>query len=654
MFFNQYPYLNLNDFNLDYILKTLHVLSERLENFIALNTIKYANPIQWNITKQYEANTVVIDANVGTAYLSVNPVPTGVAITNTDYWTPIFTLNLLSSNQNLTLRDDGANVLATFASAVDDWLIWNNTLYKVSRAIAVNEAYVVGYNLDRYTVELFIKDYIAAIESSIGDLTDLTTTDKSDIVSAINEVNQLIDNLSNNVGDITDLDTTDKTNVVSAINENFAAISDINDKISDMQIVNVKDYGAKGDGSTDDTTAIQNAVNAATNAVVYFPAGTYIISSTITIGSNATIVGINKTKSIIKRSATMTGNTFTVTSAGSLKVSDIFFLRDFVYDSSSITNQLTTEAHISISGGQEVEIKNCLFWDMPYHIKIESTSLVNIDNCNFKGSMWDSTDANRQEGRACIAIGQNSYCQIVNIRNCYLGGGYIKNNATVTVGGTTDTIDLNIGSLYGIAAYCCESLIVDNCYIGGFNSSAIQLQPTQTILSQIRITNNFFDGCFDGAINAISTDSTKKVFDLIISNNHFNGQICSKNGVAVLNATGVACVDRAIISNNVFENYLLSCMWLCACTGVLIRDNQFTSYNCKNNNPANPNYNSGIYAGYVGSKINCQGNSYGGGINGTEVTSYCVNGIYYGASGFGSATNEVDFGVSGTLITNSD
>lgn len=47
-------------------------------------------------------------------------------------------------------------------------------------------------------------------------------------------------------------------------------------------LVNVKDFGALGDGSTDDTTAIQAAINSATGvvsgSVVYFPAGTYIIA----------------------------------------------------------------------------------------------------------------------------------------------------------------------------------------------------------------------------------------------------------------------------------------------------------------------------------------------------------------------------------------
>lgn len=57
---------------------------------------------------------------------------------------------------------------------------------------------------------------------------------------------------------------------------------------------NVMDYGAKGDGSTDDTAAINAAISAGnrctpgscvstttTPAVVYFPAGTYMVSSPI-------------------------------------------------------------------------------------------------------------------------------------------------------------------------------------------------------------------------------------------------------------------------------------------------------------------------------------------------------------------------------------
>jgi len=60
---------------------------------------------------------------------------------------------------------------------------------------------------------------------------------------------------------------------------------------------NVSAYGAKGDGITDDTTAIQNAINAATAAgggtVVFpYPSNYYRVSSKITLDSNVTLLGL--------------------------------------------------------------------------------------------------------------------------------------------------------------------------------------------------------------------------------------------------------------------------------------------------------------------------------------------------------------------------
>jgi len=70
----------------------------------------------------------------------------------------------------------------------------------------------------------------------------------------------------------------------------------IADRLADA--VNVKDYGAVGDGATDDTAAIQAALDAAIGSVVIVPAGTFIISDELFIPSNVTIDGAGTLKLI--------------------------------------------------------------------------------------------------------------------------------------------------------------------------------------------------------------------------------------------------------------------------------------------------------------------------------------------------------------------
>lgn len=59
------------------------------------------------------------------------------------------------------------------------------------------------------------------------------------------------------------------------------------DKFTDA--VSVKDFGAAGDGLTDDTLAIQQALTA--HDSVYIPPGTYFITGTITVGERQTLYG---------------------------------------------------------------------------------------------------------------------------------------------------------------------------------------------------------------------------------------------------------------------------------------------------------------------------------------------------------------------------
>ena len=59
----------------------------------------------------------------------------------------------------------------------------------------------------------------------------------------------------------------------------FAASAPLVAAVEQSGIVNAKSYGAVGDGTTDDTKAIQRALNE--DATVYFPKGTYMVTETL-------------------------------------------------------------------------------------------------------------------------------------------------------------------------------------------------------------------------------------------------------------------------------------------------------------------------------------------------------------------------------------
>jgi len=74
-------------------------------------------------------------------------------------------------------------------------------------------------------------------------------------------------------------------------------------------VANVRDFGAKGDGKTDDTAAIQKAISenrSRGGRIVYLPAGTYLVSDKLSYGDNLeqakflTIQGQGRDQSIIR------------------------------------------------------------------------------------------------------------------------------------------------------------------------------------------------------------------------------------------------------------------------------------------------------------------------------------------------------------------
>lgn len=285
--FNQYPYLNLNDLNLDYLLNEIKSMYNDVTNFVSINAIKYADPIQWNITSQYEKNTVVIDPLTGTAYISVAAVPSGVALTRTEYWTVVFDLGsfVTRAAQNFTSHwESDTTLTATFPTPANGWLVWGDVLYKALVNITAGDSYVVGGNIEHFTIEDLYNEYlntIANIIQTVGDLTDLQTSDASSIVVAINSV----------LHDVND-----------RITDEVADINATIDALPAGDWVNVrkppKPYAAAvGDGVTDDTAAIQALINAFGG--VFFPQGVYRITDSLDF-ENKTLIGENMMNTIIK------------------------------------------------------------------------------------------------------------------------------------------------------------------------------------------------------------------------------------------------------------------------------------------------------------------------------------------------------------------
>lgn len=84
-FFNKYPYTDFHELNLDWLISKMKELQIQFDEFKVVNNITFSG--QWDITKQYPAWTIVSDNNIG--YVSIQPVPVGVVLTNSDYWVEV-------------------------------------------------------------------------------------------------------------------------------------------------------------------------------------------------------------------------------------------------------------------------------------------------------------------------------------------------------------------------------------------------------------------------------------------------------------------------------------------------------------------------------------------------------------------------------------
>ena len=273
-YFREIPYTTLSQLNLDWLIKGLSKLETDINNFVSLNTIKYANPFDWDITTQYATNTLVFNPADYTAYLSVKPVPSGVEIDNTDYWTPVFTLaDVLTAYRNaITPVFEEAGAPAT--TAIDKGkLFWiGSGIYYATAKINPGDTVAIGTNCAATNISAELLKYVTAITA------EQTAREQADA--------QLQANI-----------TAEQT----AREQADQQLQDAINNIPDAAFVNLADYGAKADAyvfdnatklwwrdntktvkPTNDSAALQAAIDDCllhNKAILYIPTGNYYMGA---------------------------------------------------------------------------------------------------------------------------------------------------------------------------------------------------------------------------------------------------------------------------------------------------------------------------------------------------------------------------------------
>lgn len=220
---------------------------------------------------------------------------------------------LVEVKTRFTSNDDGDRETSSADRPVHD-LVWlHNELYEVIKPIAEGNAYIYSgtnknvedVNLDKiyeYLLGLISNEIDAREEADVllqeNIDNEATAREEGDGVLQENIGNEATareeadTGILNKIGDTTNLTTTDKSTVVAAINEVNDNVGEVEETLNDFKnsrneiVVNVKDFGTYGDGLHDDIDAIESAINSIKNTggTVFLPAGTYAISHPIRIG----------------------------------------------------------------------------------------------------------------------------------------------------------------------------------------------------------------------------------------------------------------------------------------------------------------------------------------------------------------------------------
>lgn len=200
--------------------------------------------------------------------------------------------------------------------------------------------------------------------------------------------------------------------------------------------VNVKQFGAKGDGTHDDSIPMVNALSSTKQKdnTLYIPKGTYYIASKLNIGANTHVYGAGINKTILHLIAPLDITGF------SNKISDITINSDVQNEYAVIATYISENSGIY---NMLIKAENCL--------KIQQSWYATLHDIQLKsnGGIGLNINANEKGGVNCL-----------NLHGIYINGGMHSVTLTRNQGVTTHSECINLTNC--TFENCASTSIINN------------------------------------------------------------------------------------------------------------------------------------------------------------------------------------------------